>query len=79
MQLFGAGATISFARKISKKLPSKVAYNRLGCPVFSTANQPETSSNLKFCHKDCSPRDLHIMTLYTPISVWFSPQDRKMS
>ena len=46
-------------------MPSKIANNRLGWAVFSTANHPKTSPNLKFCYKKMShvPHDLYIMTL----------------
>ena len=32
-----------------KKLTSKAANNRVGWAVFSTANRPKTSPNIKFC------------------------------
>ena len=37
-------------------MPSKVANYRLGWAVFSTANQPQTSPNLKFCFIKMSHR-----------------------
>ena len=43
MQIFSVDTTI-----FKKKLPSKVAKNKLGWAVFSTANRPKNSPNLKF-------------------------------
>ena len=46
---FSADTKFFLAHKKQKKMPSKVANDRLGCTVFSTANQPKTSPSLKFC------------------------------
>ena len=49
-------------------MPSKVANNRLGWAVFSTANQQKTSLNLKFCSIKIAHRAtyIYVMTLMTP-------------
>ena len=67
MQLFSAEATIVFKKYISffapenmKKPTSKVAYNR---PKLLFLAQIQHKSLFLF-HKNCSPRDLCIMTLF---------------
>ena len=70
MQLFSADATISlkrlkiiFAHENMKKMPSKVPHNRpKKCFQYCQPAQNQSKSQLLF-HKNCSPRDLCVMTL----------------
>ena len=54
MQLFSAGATMP------QKILKKATNNRLGWAVFSTADRPKTSPNVKFCSMKIAHRATYL-------------------
>ena len=62
-----------------KKLPSKVAHNRSKNFLAHTANRPKNHYKSQFLfHRNCSRRDLYIMTLIAMCGCTFFIEERKL-